>query len=306
MKPQPVHIGLLNAEEIPDEIRVSLNAGCGTARGNGMIFIRAGGQYICCEDSEAGEDLIRAVTGNRDTGTRPADPWQKALRGDVSDGIIRDNVSRCVIVFRASSGQDKLPGRALFEELIPMETGDAITETNGEIVLIKQADGLSEEEITEFTAAVTDTAETEAGIRLQAGIGRLTRNASELKDSFNKAETAISLGKRFLAGESVYAYGHLAAERLLNAVSPGECARLRKELFTPETRKLLSGEMMETIDAFFRNDLNLSTTAREMFIHRNTLIYRLDKIRKVTGYDLRHFQDAVAFRLLSRLPENEE
>ena len=129
---------------------------------------------------------------------------------------------------------------------------------------------------------------------------------SELKDSFDKAETAISLGKRFLAGESVYAYGHLAAERLLNAVSPGERARLRKELFTPETRKMLTREMMETIDAFFRNDLNLSTTAREMFIHRNTLIYRLDKIRKVTGYDLRHFRDAVAFRLLSRLPENEE
>ena len=150
MKPQPIHIGLLNAEEIPDEIRVSLNAGCGTARGNGMIFIRAGGQYLCCEDSEAGEDLIRAVTGNRDTGTRPADPWQKALRGDVSDGIIRDNVSRCVIVFRASSGQDKLPGRALFEELIPMETGDAITETNGEIVLIKQADGLIHDIIAVF------------------------------------------------------------------------------------------------------------------------------------------------------------
>ncbi len=306
MKPQPVRIGLLTAEEIPGEIRESLNAGYDSVRGNGMIYIRTGSQFLCCEDSEAGEELIRAMTENRDAGTKPADPWQKALRGDVSAGIIRDNVARCVIVFRASSGQDKLPGRALFEELIPMETGDAITEMNNEIVLIKQVDGLSEEEIAEFTAAVTDTAETEAGIRLQAGIGSLTRTAPELKDSFSKAETAISLGKRFLAGESVYAYGHLAAERLINAVSPGERAQLRKELFTPETRKLMTSEMMETIDAFFRNDLNLSTTAREMFIHRNTLIYRLDKIRKVTGYDLRHFQDAVAFRLLSRLPENEE
>ena len=306
MKPQSVRIGLLTAEEIPDSIRESMETGSDTAHGNGMIYARAGSQFLCCEDSEAGEDLIRAMTANPDTGARPADPWQKALRGDTSAGTIRDHVPRCVIVFRASSGQDRLPGRALFEELIPTEKGDAITEINGEIVLIKQADGLNEEEIAEFTAAVTDTAETEAGIRLQAGIGRVARNISDLRDSFNKAETAICLGKRFHPGGSVYVFGHLAAERLINAVPPRERAQLRKELFTPETRKLMTGEMMETIDAFFRNDLNLSTTAREMFIHRNTLIYRLDKIRKVTGYDLRRFQDAAAFCLLSRLPENEE
>lgn len=306
MKPQSVRIGLMTADEAPDGIRARLSTGFETVRENGMIYIRSGGKILCCEDSEAGEALIGALTEGHTEGTAPSDPWLRLLHGDISCGIVRDGIPRCVIVFRGASGQDMMPESPLLDDLIPTEPGDAITEAGGEIILIKQAEGLNEEEIAEFTAAVLDTAETEAGIRLQAGIGRMTRSAAELKESFSEAGTAIDLGRRFPSGGSVFSYGHMAAERLMNAVSVSERTRLREELFTPETRKLLSSEMMDTIDAFFRNDLNLSTTAREMFIHRNTLIYRLDKIRKVTGYDLRRFQDAAAFRLLSRLPENEE
>ena len=302
MNSQSVRISLMTADEVPDGIRSRLNAGAESVRGNGMLYVRAGGKYLCCEDSEAGETLIHVLKENRNERITVSDPWQRILCGDNPEGILHDGVPRCVIVFRSSARQE----RSLIDELIPLEPGDAITENNGGIVLIKKTDGLTDEEIAEFAAAVTGAAETEAGIRLQAGIGRPTRKVSELKDSYSEAETAISMGRHFLAGESVYAFGHLAAERLINAVPAADRAQLRKELFTPETRKLLTSEMMETIDAFLRNDLNLSTTAREMFIHRNTLIYRLDKIRKVTGYDLRHFQDAMAFRLLSRLPENDE
>ncbi len=302
MNPESVCISLMTADEVPDSIRSRLNSGTESVHENGMIYARAGGQYLCCEDNEAGENLIRALNETRAEHGTVSDPWQKILRGEVSGGILRDGVPRCVIVFRASVRQE----RSLLDELIPLEPGDAITENDGGTVLIKKTDGLTDEEIVEFAAAVTSAAETEAGIRLQAGIGRPTRKVSELKDSYSEAESAIDMGRHFLSGESVYAFGHLAAERLISAVPAADRVQLRKELFTPETRKLLTSEMMETIDAFFRNDLNLSTTAREMFIHRNTLIYRLDKIRKVTGYDLRHFQDAMAFRLLSRLPENDE
>jgi hypothetical protein len=305
MKAQSVRIGLLTWDEVPDKVRACFDNGCGAVRENGMIYTRTGGKILCCEDSEAGEALIRAVTEGCNNTALQEDPWLRLLHGDVSGSPVRDGIPRYVIVFCTAAMQE-VPDRALFDDLIPTEPGDAITETGGEIVLIKQTEGLTEEEVTEFAAAVIDTAETEAGIRLQAGIGRLTRRAAELKDSFADAEEAIRLGKRFPSGGSVFTYGHMAAERLMNAVPARERARLRRELFTPETQKLLGSEMMETIDAFFRNDLNLSTTARELFIHRNTLIYRLDKIRKVTGYDLKRFQDAAAFRLLSRLPENEE
>ena len=305
MKPLPVRIGLVKPDEVPAEIRARLTADGETVRAGGLIYLSAGSRILCCEDSEEGEAVIRAMAPERDS--NPADdPWRALLTGGAKTGTVPDGIPRCVIVLRAAPGQEKLPDRAAFADLIPAEPGDAITGINGAFVLIKQADRQAEDEITEFTAAVIDTAETEAGIRLQAGIGRITRNAAELKASFAEAEAAIDTGRRFLPGETVYAYSRLAAERLMAAVPAEVRAQLRKELFTPETRKLLNSEMMETIEAFFRNDLNLSTTAREMYIHRNTLIYRLDKIRKATGFDLRRFQDAAAFRLLSRLPEDEE
>ena len=305
MKPLPVRIGLVKPDEVPAEIRARLAADGETVRAGGLIYLSAGSRILCCEDSEEGEAVIRAMAPERDS--NPADdPWRALLTGGAKTGTVPDGIPRCVIVLRAAPGQEKLPDRAAFADLIPAEPGDAITGINGAVVLIKQADRQAEDEITEFTAAVIDTAETEAGIRLQAGIGRTVRNAAELKASFAEAEAAIDTGRRFLPGEAVYAYSRLAAERLMDAVPAEVRAQLRKELFTPETRKLLNSEMMETIEAFFRNDLNLSTTAREMFIHRNTLIYRLDKIRKATGFDLRRFQDAAAFRLLSRLPEDEE
>ena len=305
MKPLPVRIGLVKPDEVPAEIRARLTADGETVRAGGLIYLSAGSRILCCEDSEEGEAVIRAMAEKRDAG-QPDDPWRALLQGGAKSGTVPDGILRCVIVLRAAPGQEKLPDRAAFADLIPAEPGDAITGINGAFVLIKQADRQAEDEITEFTAAVIDTAETEAGIRLQAGIGRTARNAAELKASFAEAEAAIDTGRRFLPGEAVYAYSRLAAERLMDAVPAEIRAQLRKELFTPETRKLLNSEMMETIEAFFRNDLNLSTTAREMFIHRNTLIYRLDKIRKATGFDLRRFQDAAAFRLLSRLPEDEE
>ena len=305
MKSLPVRIGLVKPDEVPAEIRARLTADGETVRAGGLIYLSAGSRILCCEDSEEGEAVIRAMAPDRDS--NPADdPWRALLTGGAKTGTVPDGIPRCVIVLRAAPGQEKLPDRAAFADLIPAEPGDAITGINGAFVLIKQADRQAEDEITEFTAAVIDTAETEAGIRLQAGIGRTVRNAAELKASFAEAEAAIDTGRRFLPGETVYAYSRLAAERLMDAVPAEVRAQLRKELFTPETRKLLNSEMMETIEAFFRNDLNLSTTAREMFIHRNTLIYRLDKIRKATGFDLRRFQDAAAFRLLSRLPEDEE
>ncbi|MEG0271470.1 MAG: helix-turn-helix domain-containing protein, partial [Clostridia bacterium] len=72
-------------------------------------------------------------------------------------------------------------------------------------------------------------------------------------------------------------------------------------LFNRKTAKLFNDEMLQTIEMFFRKDLNLSDTARQLFIHRNTLVYRLDKVQRQTGLDLRHFDDAVTFKILYEL-----
>ena len=82
---------------------------------------------------------------------------------------------------------------------------------------------------------------------------------------------------------------------------PDVCRGYYERLFSPENESLFNDEMMYTIDMFFRQDLNMSETARQLYIHRNTLVYRLDKIQKATGFNLRSFKDAVTFKILMEL-----
>ena len=97
---------------------------------------------------------------------------------------------------------------------------------------------------------------------------------------------------------TVYDFGAQTLERLADLIPSGKAEAFRQRIIPPEAEKVMTEETIETIRAFFRNDLNLSTTARELFIHRNTLLYRMEKVRKATGLDLRKFEDAAVFRIL--------
>ena len=303
-----VKMNLMRPEDIPGAVSAAFMR-ADVVRHQGMIYIRSGDSVLCCEADEAGETMARALTERDMTqSARVSDPWFSVLKGD-TDALpgVRDGVRRCLILFEAIPGQDKSFCRNILDDLAPMDCEDAVTETEpGSVVLIKQAEGLSDDEIAEFAAAAIETIETETSIQIRAGIGASVRELSGLKESMRQARQAIATGKVFQPDGRVFCYHRQAMERLISAV-PGETRRqLRKEYLSPETGKQLNPEMMETIHAFFRNDLNLSTTARELFIHRNTLIYRLDKIRKETGFDLRRFQDAAVFQMISRIPEDEK
>ena len=312
MDPVSVKMNLMRMEDVPGAVA----AGFGTediVRHGGKIYIRTGDRALCCEDGEAGEAVIRALEAREHREKRPprdSDPWRKILAGEnrSADAIpgIRDGILRCVILFRTMPGQEKTFTRAMWDDLAPVERGDAATETDaGHIVLIKQAEGHTDEDIAEYTAAVAETIETETGIQMQAGIGAATRELAGLKESLRQAAEAIETGRTFQPESRVFVYSRQTMERLIRAIPEEAQRQLRGELLSSETGKQLSPEMMETIRAYFRTDLNLSTTARELFIHRNTLIYRLDKIRKETGFDLRRFRDAAVFQMISCMPEKE-
>ena len=87
-------------------------------------------------------------------------------------------------------------------------------------------------------------------------------------------------------------------ERFLADLEPEKAEHYYSLLFNPSTVRLFSEEMLETIDMFFRKDLNLSDTSRQLYIHRNTLVYRLDKVQRQVGLDLRKFEDAMTFKML--------
>ncbi len=311
MDPVSVKMNLTRLDELPGEVSDGLSR-ADIVRLNGEIYVRAGDDVLCCEDGEAGEALVRALEARGKTRVRRnGDPWLSILNGEYpGTGTvpgIRNGVRRCLILFEAIPGQEKPLTRQVWDDLAPVERGDAATETEpGRIALIKQTGNHSEEEIAEFAAAVIETVDTETGIQIQAGIGMPVSELTGLKESLRQAKQAIAVGRVFRPDGRVFSYHRQAMERMISAVPAETRRQIRKELLSPEAGKQLNPEMMETIRAFFRNDLNLSTTARELFIHRNTLIYRLDKIRKETGFDLRRFQDAAVFQMISCIPEEEK
>ena len=123
---------------------------------------------------------------------------------------------------------------------------------------------------------------------------------NEIKDvsrSYKEAKMARDVGKIFFDDRSVIAYGQLGIGRLIYQLPIPLCKMFIKEIFDGKSMDDIDEETLTTINKFFENSLNVSETSRQLFIHRNTLVYRLDKLQKTTGLDLRIFEDAITFRI---------
>ena len=141
----------------------------------------------------------------------------------------------------------------------------------------------------------------ETAHQMTVGIGRSRHTIEELRESYMEARRAIEVGRCFKPEESIFVYGRLILERFLMELPQDISAYYHSLLFNRKNQRLFNEEMIYTIDMFFKKDLNLSDTARQLYIHRNTLVYRLDKVQRQTGLDLRHFDDAVTFKLMMLL-----
>ena len=127
-----------------------------------------------------------------------------------------------------------------------------------------------------------------------------------MRRSFRQAEEALSLGMKYQGKSSVFRFTDLTFEKILECLPEERIREIREECFQGKSAAGLTGEMLETVRVFFENDLNLTASSRELFIHRNTLNYRLDKIRRDTGLDLRSFRDAAVFSILYGFPGKNE
>ena len=202
--------------------------------------------------------------------------------------------------------EEKNPGSLteLIRELAPLEEGDLLAEDGAGHALIIKA-GEDPEEIAEFTLALLNTLEAEAGIRLKAGVSNVHRVPEEWPAGYREALDALDVGDRFHGKAPVRVYAHQMLERIVERIPPEIRKELRGQFFGERPELILTEETLETAEQFFEADLNLSVAARQMFIHRNTLTYRLDRIHRETGLDLRVFRDAVIFRILMMRPDQE-
>ena len=277
----------------------------------GKIYISKGSTVFCCEDGSAGNQFAFSVlqdfSAPKGRNASSAEEHYFRLLTDTGpeteDPAGRQNTpfpGNClVILFQTGYPQEK-DLLSLFSDIAPTDRNDICVPIDFcNIALIKSLGTSTEAETCEYASAVIGSMEGEGISGVRAGLGAIIRCESELRESYLQAQTALRLGKLYHENESVYPYSQMTLERILDCI-PGE---KRKELVSRFSELTFTDEIRETIRVFFQNDLNLTAASKQLFIHRNTLNYRLDKIKKEAGYDLRRFPDAVIYKILSDLAE---
>ncbi len=172
----------------------------------------------------------------------------------------------------------------------------SINETD--IAVIKQIEPEAEPEALEKIAAdMEETLKNELFVKTVIGIGTVAEHLRSLADAYKEAQTAIDVGKVFDTEKSIINYENLGIGRLIYQLPTTLCDIFLTEVFKKNSIDSLDQETLFTINKFFENNLNVSETSRKLFVHRNTLVYRLEKIKKLTGLDLRQFDHAIVFKV---------
>lgn len=166
------------------------------------------------------------------------------------------------------------------------------------IVLIKELkEAVKTEELEVIAKQIVDTASSEIMYPLSVGLSSVASNIDEINNSYKEAQIAIEVGKVFEEEKNILSYDNLGIGRLIYQLPIKLCELFLKEVFKKGDITSLDDETILTINKFFENDLNVSETSRQLFVHRNTLVYRLEKIYKLTGLDLRKFDQAIVFKV---------
>ena len=172
----------------------------------------------------------------------------------------------------------------------------SINETD--IAVVKQiTPATTQEELEKIATAMEETLRSELFIKTVIGIGTVAEHLRNLADSYKEAQTAIDVGKVFDTERSILNYESLGIGRLIYQLPTTLCEIFLSEVFKKNSIDSLDQETLFTINKFFENNLNVSETSRKLFVHRNTLVYRLEKIKKLTGLDLREFDHAIIFKV---------
>lgn len=207
-------------------------------------------------------------------------------------------VNRVVLLMRLVAANDVSVFDVL-RNLFPDRQKDFIfTISETDILLVKEVKyGIESKDVEKLAKSIIDTLSGEYFTRTLVGIGTIVTGVKELARSFKEAQVALEVGKVFDNEKLVVGYENLGIARLIYQLPTTLCEMFLKEVFKRGSIESLDYETLFTIQKFFENNLNVSETARKLFVHRNTLVYRLEKIRKLTGLDLREFDHAIVFKV---------
>lgn len=209
------------------------------------------------------------------------------------------DVARTVFLIRVTSNND-ISAFDIIQNLFPNKNKDFIINVNeNEIALVKETKPEIElSDLENLAGSIVDTLASEFYYtHAVVGIGSTVESLKELARSFKEAQVALEVGKVFDTEKAIISYDNLGIARLIYHLPTTLCESFLKEVFKKSTIESLDQETLFTIQKFFENNLNVSETSRKLFVHRNTLVYRLEKIKKMTGLDLREFDHAIVFKI---------
>ena len=188
---------------------------------------------------------------------------------------------------------------ATIRNIFSARTRDFITalDDSGIIVVRELQNTESYEELDGIACMLVDMLNTEAMTSAWVSYSNVADDIMELSDAYKEARTALEVGKIFYADKNVFGYNRLGIGRLIYQLPTQVCNMFVGEIFGEESLESIDDETLNIIRTFFENNLNLSETSRQLYVHRNTLVYRFEKLQKRFGLDIRTFEDALAFKL---------
>ena len=205
---------------------------------------------------------------------------------------------RIVFLIKFYGKTDMMPFEML-QNMFPDKSKDyVISVGEHDIVLVKDIKpGTDIKDIEKIATNIADTLSTEFYSKVAIGISTIVDNIKDLARAYKEAQVALDVGKVFETEKNIISYENLGIGRLIYQLPTTLCEMFLQEVFKKGSLESLDRETLMTIQSFFENNLNVSETSRKLFVHRNTLVYRLEKIRKLTGLDLREFEHAITFKV---------
>ncbi len=208
------------------------------------------------------------------------------------------SVPRVVYVVETASETDSAV-HELLKNMFSEQNGDYITSVEeNKIILIKALEAEEGyDEIIQTAHTIADMVNTEVMTNVRVAIGTLVQELKDVSKSYKEAKMALDVGKIFYTENNISAYTTLGIGRLIYQLPINLCKMYIEEIFGDRIPEDLDEETLHTVNKFFENNLNVSETSRQLFLHRNTLVYRIEKLQKSIGLDIRTFDDALTFKI---------
>ena len=205
---------------------------------------------------------------------------------------------RVVLLLEIPAGKENYAMEFL-KSMFSAQSGDYVTAVDeNTLIVIKQVEAKdSYAEVVEVAETTVAMMNTEAMINVRVAYGTIVEELKDVSKSYKEAKMALDVGKIFYAEKTVTAYSTLGIGRLIYQLPINLCEMFIEEIFGGKVPEELDEETLTTINTFLENNLNVSETSRQLYVHRNTLLYRLEKLEKYTGLDIRIFDDALTLKI---------